>query len=307
MMFANSLKLFGSNWTKVLKFLLYYVIIWGLCFVLLLPAFFEFREIVSESIRETNMLDNFNGVFSVSVGDSLFAIFQWTGMIFVSAFSANLGIAIYGVLVVFVFLPFLINIGKYTLYEMLYSYMTSKAKVGFFSALVKSLRKSLPFAICKTIYNMFFMALMLGLVYALGMINNPFFITYCLPIVMFVTLVVLFTLHQVSVSGWVSASIVFDCNVVLAYKKGLKAVKRHFWSILATTGLYFLLFWGLVILFGVYTLVPLTPIMTAILCVYNMVVFFASQGMRFYVNERNIMTPKKLEEVDNINKTAYIL
>ncbi len=307
MMFVNSIKLFGSNWVKALKFLLYYVVIWGICFALFLPVFFEFKDLIVAELQNGDILKSFTGVFQGQLGVNLHNLIWLSASILLQVFSANLGLAIYGLIVAFFFLPFLINVGKYTLDVMLYSYMTSKAKVGFFSALVKSLKKSLMFALCKTLYNMIFLALTFSVVYGVGLVNNLYFITYALPFVLFVLLVVLFTLNQITILGWAPASIVFDCNVFSAYRKGIKAVKRHFWAILSTTILYFFLFWALILVFGAYTLVALAPIMTALLCVYNMVVFFASQGMRFYVNERNILTPKKLEEVDNINKTAYIL
>lgn len=307
MTFVNSLKLFGSNWGKALKFFLFYLVIWGFCFVLFLPVFFEFKDLVVSSFQNANLLNCFNGVFQGSFGVNLHNIILTTYMTLLAVFQANLGLAIYGLIVSFIILPFLINIGKYTLNLMLYSYMTSKSKIGFFSALVKGLKNSVVFALCKTFYNVLFLALGLLAVYGIGLINDIFFITYFLPIVEFVVLVGFFSINQISVLGWSSALIVFDCNVFSAYRKGLKAVNRHFWSTLGVTILYFMLFWAVVMIFGVYTMTVLVPLFAALLCVYNMVSFFTSQGMRFYVSDKKILTPKKLEEVDNLNKTAYIL
>lgn len=307
MMFSNSLKLFGSNWRKVLKLFLYYIFVWGLCFALFLPVFFKFKDLVISNFQSVETFKSLTGVFQGGVGQNLHHLIDVCFSTGVDAWNVNAGLMAYGLIVLFVFLPFFVNIGKYTLNEMLYSYMTSKAEIGFFSALVKGLKRSVVYALYYTLYNFLFWAVMISSVYGLGLVTNPTFINYLLPLVLFVVLVLLFTLNQITVLGWSAASIVFDCNVFRAYKKGIKAVKRHFWSIFATTGLYFFLFWGLVMIFGVYPMVVIVPLMSTVLCVYDMVVFFASQGMRFYINENKIMTPKKLEEVDNINKTAYIL
>ncbi len=306
MTFVNSLKLFGSNWVKVLKFFLFYVVIWGLCFALFLPTFFEFQDLIVSLFHPT-AINSFTGVFYGSLGGNLHNLFNSVLNVCITAFQTNLGLAIYGLVVMFVFLPFLLNIGKYTLQEMLYYYMNSKSKVGFFSALVKSLKKSLSFAICKTLFNILFLAIVLSALYGLSLVTDANFVTYGLPWVVFVVLVLLYSLNLLCVLGWAPAMIVFDCNVFKAFRKGIKAVKRHFWATVATSALAFALFWAIVLVLGVITLAVLVPIMTAFLCIYNMVVFFTSQGMRFYVNETNILTPKKLEEVDNINKTAYIL
>lgn len=301
------MKLFGSNWVKALKFFLFYLVIWGLCFALFLPVFFEFKDMIAQNFQDANLLNSFAGVFQGSFGANLHNIILTTFTTLVAVFKANTGLAVYGLIVVFLFLPILVNIGKYTFSQMLYSYMASKSKIGFFSALVKGLKNSVVYAVSKSLYNILFLGLTLTAVYGIGLIEDAFFITYFLPLAEFLVLVLLFTLNQLSVLGWGSALIVFDCNVFSAYRKGLKAVNRHFWSTFGTTFLYFVLFWAIVMIFGVYTMVVLVPLFAALLCVYNMVSFFTSQGMRFYVNENKILTPKKLEEVDNINKTAFIL
>jgi hypothetical protein len=59
--------------------------------------------------------------------------------------------------------------------------------------------------------------------------------------------------------------------------------------------------------FGFYVLSVLIPGMAIALIFFGMITFYISQGMRYYVSATQIMTPKKLEEVDNINKTASIL
>lgn len=304
-MFLYSLKLFGSNWGKVLKFFLCYVVVWGICAALFVPCILQFKGVFSAGFKE--ILGSFNGVFQVAIGTGLQSLILATFSVLKAAFAQNLGLAIYGLLVVFVFLPFLVNIAKYTFCEMLYSYMTSKAKIGFFHAFARGLKKSVWFALCKTAYDIAFLAIVLLSVYGLARVENTMFAKYFLPIALFAALVVLFTLEQISVVGWMPAMIVFNCNVFVAYKRGFKAVKRHFWATLGTTTLYFILLWAFVILFGFYTLAVLVPLVTALLCVFNMTAFFSSQGMRFYFTKNTILTPKKLEEVDNINKTAYIL
>ncbi len=304
-MFLYSLKLFGSNWVKALKFFLFYVVVWGICFALLLPCFFCFKDLVVTNFKD--LTTTFAGVFGSGIGQGLHMLIGAVFSTLVAAFQANAGMTVYGLVVMFIILPYLINIGKYAFCEMLYSYMTSKNKIGFFSALVRGLRRSVFFAMLKVLYNILFFAVAFFTVYGFGLIDNGIFVEYFLPIVLFVCLVLLFSLHETTILGWMSASIVFDCNVFSAWRKGFKAVCRHFWATLGTTVLYFVLFWGLTFIFGFYCLIILVPAVTVLLCVYNMVMFFSSQGMRFYYNENNILTPKKLEEVDNFNKTAYIL
>lgn len=303
MMFINSLKLFGSNWSKTLKLFLYYLAIWGICFALFLPCFFEFKDIFIENYSSVEFLGVFESSFGWGLKNAI-TIFMSSCL---QVFNANIGLAIYALIVVFIFLPFLLNLGKYTFQLMLYSYMTSKAQVGFFSAMVKSLKRSVVFSICKTFYNLLLCGLLVGVIYGLIQVNNAVYIEYFFGFTCFLILTVIYALNLVSVLGWSVASIVFDCNVFSAYKKGIKAVKRHFWSIFGVAFLYFALFWAIVMILGIYAFLVLIPFISIALYIYNMVAFFTSQGMRYYVNSKQILTPKKLEEVDNINKTASIL
>ncbi len=305
MMFLYSLKLLGSNWVKALKFFLFYVVIWGICFALLLPSFFEFKDLFVTNF--SGFANSCSGLFGGGLGQGLHDAIGVGYSTIVDAFKQNVGLAVYGLLVIFLFMPFLINIGKYAFCEMLYSYMTSKNKLGFFSALVRGLRRSVTFSLCKTFYSIFFLGATFASVYGLGQITNTLFVVHFLPWVLFAVMVLLFSLHELTILGWMSASIVFNCNVFSAWRKGFKAVKRHFWATFGTTVLYFVLFWGLTLIFGIYCLAVLVPFVTIMLCVYNLVMFFFSQGMRFYYDENNILTPKKLEEVDKFNKACALL
>ena len=161
MSFVYSLKLFGSNWAKALKLFLYYIVIWGLCIVLLLPVFFTFKNIFINSLSSIDFSTTFSGAILGSIGKGINIFALVSREILLSVFSFNIPLAIYGLFVGFILLPFLLNVGKYTFCEMLYLYMTSKAKVGFFSALVKSLRNSVCYAICKTFHNLLFFAIVL--------------------------------------------------------------------------------------------------------------------------------------------------
>ena len=190
---------------------------------------------------------------------------------------------------------------------MLYGYMASKNKIGFFSAFFKTLNKSVLYSLCKTLYSLLFFALTTYLVFLLGMVENTYFQTYFLALCEIIILAVLFTLNKVTTACWAPASIVFGSSVAAAYIRGVKVVFRRFWKTLPVALIIFLLFFLLTFIAGVYSLVITVPLVAVLLCMFDMTTFFTSQGMRFYVNKTTILTPKKLEEVDNINKAKYIL
>lgn len=306
MIFLYSLKLFRSNWCKALKFFLYIFVIWGICLTLFLPCFFAFKDIFASSFADISMACY--GIFAKgSVGEGIRGLTQEGYQLFADIFAKNIGLAVYGIIVIFVLLPLLFNLGKFAYCQTVHAYMSSKSKIGFCSALVKNLNKSLPYALCKTFLNLFFFAICLGALYGFALISNKTFVVYVLPLVETIVLIFLFSLYHLLTLGWIPAQIVFGCNVFSAMHKGWKAVARHFWATFGTTILHYAIFFALVLVFGVYTMIVLVPFVSALLNVFNMTAFFISQGMRFYYDDKSILTPKKLEEVDNINKTAFIL
>lgn len=305
MIFINSLKLFKSNWLRALKFLLYYIVVWGLCFALFLPVYFAFKDMVVNNFAAADV--GFFGVFSGSIGINIQKVISVSLSSFVQAFNVNVGMAIYGLLIVFVLLPFLINIGKYALCNSLYYYMTSNNQMGFLSALVKSLRRSIAFALVKTLYNMLFVVVLGLALYGVTRVEDATYVHYALWLITLFVLVLFYASEQVTILGWIPASIVFDCNVFKAYGKGVKAAARYCGHVFGSAALFFVIFWVLTMVFGAYILAIIVPVMACLLCVYDMTAFFTSQGMRFYITPNKILTPKKLEEVDDINKTAYIL
>lgn len=307
MTFINSIKLFCSNWDKVLKLFLYYLFVLCVTLLLLLPVFITFSEIIKNNLQIFDVTTNYLTVFHSSFGVYLHNVFSVILNIVEEAFSANQGLTVYAFLVVFLFLPFLFNIGKYVICEMLYGYMANKSKVSFFSALFKTLNKSVLYALAKTCYDIIFMTIITTSVFAIGLVESVNFQTYFLPLCVFLILIVLFTLNKISTTGWAPAIIIFGVSVDKGYRRGIKVISRRFFKTLLVNFLAYLVFFLFTYIAGVYSLVITIPIITALLCTFDMITFFTCQGMRYYINNKIIMTPKKLEEVDTFKKAKYII
>lgn len=307
MTFINSIKLFCSNWDKVLKLFLYYLFVICVTALLLLPVFFAFDEIIRDNLQNSAVTTNYLTMFHSSFGEYLHGVMSLIVNIVRDAFNANVGLVIYAGIVVCLILPFLFNIGKYVVCEMLYGYMANKSKVGFFSALFKTLNKSVLYALAKTCYDILFMAVILVSVFAVGLVESVNFQTYFLPLCEFLILVVLFTLNKISTTGWAPAIIIFGVSVSKGYRRGVKTISRRFFKTLFVNLISYLVFFLFTYIAGVYSLLLTIPLITALLCTFDMITFFTCQGMRYYINSKIIMTPKKLEEVDSFKKAKYII
>ncbi len=308
MMFKNSFRLFCANFDKVWKYLVYQILCLGIVCALLAPFYGVISSSVVEAWNGADLGSFFaNGTFySANLLKTLSSIVNAIIMFFELMFGANLFCGIYFLVIVLLVRPILLGIGRYTICEMMYGYMSSCSKTSFTGRLLGTLKKSLPYAVLKTLYSLPFGALILASFYGITRVSVDWFV-YLVPIVIVVLPSIFMAFKQTFIAGWASAMIVFDGNVFSSYRKGMSAILRRGFKVFSTAFVIFVLALILVMVIGVYSVIILLPCVSPLLCIFEMVAFFSSQGMRFYVDADTIKSPKKLEEIDKIEKTKYLL
>jgi len=308
MMFKNSLRLLSSNFDKVWKLLVYKLISLGVVIALLAPFFNELLDCATIAYKEFDLESFFaTGTFyGINVASALTSICRGVLMFFSLIFTRNLGMGIYFVIIVFLVRPILGNIGKYVMSEMVYSYMATSSKHSFTGTLLRTLNKSLLYALLRTLYNIFFDGLVLISLFGLTRITNTNY-GYVMPILIVIVPSLLLAFRETFNAGWAPAMVVFDNNAVKAYPKGMRASLRRGARVYSTAFIIYLLAFVLSMVLGLYSLIIILPVIFPLIDVFGMVMFFSSQGMRFYVDADTILTPKKLEEVDKIDDAKYLL
>lgn len=87
----------------------------------------------------------------------------------------------------------------------------------------------------------------------------------------------------------------------------MRAVLRRGARVFSTSFIIFLLAIVLSVVLGLYAIIIILPLISPLLHIFEMVMFFSSQGMRFYVDNDTILSPKRLEEVDKIEDAKYLI
>lgn len=307
MMFKNSIKLLCSNFDKVWKLLVYHILVIGLCFGLLCA----FGSAYSSSLNyawtqaEVGKYLQTGTLYGESFFGALTSIVNFIMIFFLKIFT-NPWQGIYLCLIVFYLLPFFINIGKYVLCEMMYGYMSAGQKQSFTGCLLKNLPKSMAYSSLKTLLALPFNALILLGTWGLTRIQGSFML-YLMPFLVVIVGALLMGIKQLFVGGWAAAKITYAHGIVRSYGIGLRASLRRSDRIYSSAFVIYLLTLVLTLVFGAYSLIVLLPIIFPLLDIFEMVAFFSSQGMRFYVDGETIVSPQKLEEVDKIEDAKYIL
>ena len=310
MMFKNSLKLLCANFDKVWKLLIYQILSWGIVIALLAPFYSTFADIATTVWAEYNLGSVFtSGTFyglSVSVGEALFSVLGAIFAFIKILFTTNVWIGIYFAIIIYVLRSILADVGRFVTCEMMYGYMATSTKRSFTGTLLRTLRQSLSYAGMKLLFVLPFNAIIVAGVYGLSLLHGGA-LSILLPILIIIIPSLLLAFKETFICGWAPAMIVFDCNVFKAFPKGMSAVLRRGLRVFSTALIIFLLTFLLAMALGLYALIIILPVLFPLIYIFEMVMFFSSQGMRFYVDADTILTPKRLEEVDKIDNAKYLL
>lgn len=307
MMFKNSVRLLCANFDKVWKLLVYHILSIGLC-IALLCAFYNFYVDAGKlAYSESNLSGAFSSgtLFGSSLANGLTASIDFVLVFFREIFS-NVGIGVYFCLVVFILFPLLLNIGKFITCEMMYGYMSSCQKQGFAGTYIKTLKNSLSYSIIRVFYAIPFNALIVLSMWGLTRIDNAIF-DYIMPFAFVIVPALLMAFKETFNAGWAPAIVVYNQNVFKSFMIGMRAVLRRGARVFSTAFIIFLLAIVLSVVLGLYSIIIILPLISPLLHIFEMEMFFSSQGMRFYVDNDTILSPKRLEEVDKIEDAKYIL
>ena len=308
MMFKNSLKLLCTNFDKVWKLLVYHILSMAVCFGFLAIFYGDFISIAKIAFNDAELGNVFQSgtIFGSSIATALTNIANFVIIFFKDLFVLNVGLGIYFCFIVFYLFPLLMNMGKYVTCEMMYGYMSSCQKQSFTGIYLKTLKSSLAYASLKTIYSIPFNALIVLSMWGLTRIDNKVF-DYIMPIMFVIVPALLMAFKEVFNSGWSPAKVVYNHNILSSFTIGVRAVFRRGARVFSTSFIINLLAIVLSMILGVYSIIIILPLISPLLHIFEMVMFFSSQGMRFYVEADRIISPKKLEEVDKIEDAKFLL
>ena len=308
MTFKNYLKLAIANFDKTWKLVFYRIVVWVFLFALILPFYSILKDLVL-NIWDDQLFVEFAkaGLFYGQVVTGTFVSVLSVCVAFLTAlFTQYVWIGVYILIVLFLIRPILMNIGRYVVDEMMYGFMSSYAKLGFCSTFIRTLKKSIPYAFFRMLYC---------LPFNVGVACSFYFLTMAhwgayqiaMPFVFLIVASVVLSIKQTFILGWGPAMVVYNENVFISFGLGIKAVSRN----LKVAFIFsFFTYFSLTLFalgLGIFSLVILVPLFAVVSSMFETMFFFACQGMRYYIDEKTVLSSKKLEQQDTINKVKYLL
>lgn len=309
MMFKNSIKLLCANFATVWKILVYHILSIALCFGFLAIFHKDFVSYFNFAYDQSGL----SGVFSTgtlygsgNIAAALTAVVNFGILFFKVMFSTNGWIGFYFIFIVFYLLPVLMNIGKVVACEMMYGFMSACQKQSFTGTFLKTIKSSIAYSSIKVLYAIPFNALIVLSMWGLTRIPSGGF-DYIMPFAFVIVPAILMAFKATFNAGWAPAKVVYNQNIFKSYGIGMRAVLRRGAKVFSTAFIIYLLAIVLSVVLGLYSLIIILPLISPLIHIFEMVSFFSSQGMRFYVDNDTILSPKKLEEVDKIEDAKFIL
>ena len=316
MIYKNSLKILLSNFDIVWKTMLYYIFVFlvtgGMVYLCLNPIY--------RLLEQSGFIENITTVYSDFLTNLNFTqllltindlILQFTSILTENLSTVWINFA--GLAFVVIFLKtYLSNLTIMPSCNALHYYMGSMNKQSYVLSFKETFGPNL-----KAQLAYFIVALPLKVLYAylfvlsLKLFDISFVMSIVSIFLIAISFCILLGFKYTLFTSWIPTMIVMNYGVFKALKVSVKNSFRIFPRVFSNAI-------GIVItlilcnfLIGVFTfmagLIITIPFSYLLIGSFGMVVTYEAQGMRYYVDVYNVITPKKKEISDKLNSMKYIV
>lgn len=316
MMYKNSSRILFSNFNLVWKTLLYFILTMlvslGLAYATALPIL----NVLSKEGVFSSIKTAFSSFFTKFDFSKLFSDFAEIINHSLEVITKNASsLVIYVILFVMVILfvrKFLTGFSRLANSNCLYHSMSSNIKYGFSSSLITNLSTNIKMQFASILIELPFDILIIAISFGvLKLFEIGSVMAIVAPILAIFSFLILKSLKLTIFSGWIPAVTVFNCGVFKGLKKGCIATNRRFLKVFSTSvaislSILFINFFFGVFTFGIGFIITI-PLSFVFIDIFKMVMFFGSQGMRFYTDANNVVVPKRLEETEKLKNIKFMV
>lgn len=316
MLFKNSVKVFISNFNLVWKMILYFILGVLLCSGLLALFLNPVIRLIEDAGFFEKIIDLYSSfITSLNLSEAfqdLSIIFDEAWTFFVSNISQVWWNVVGSGVVIFFLSVFYQSLSHLAVCNSLHLYIGSLTKQGFFASFGDVFVKNLRLQICRYLVDLPLSLMYIGLFLAsLKMFRHNVYLDLLAVVVIVVGFVVLMAFKMMLFSSWAPTMTVMNYGVFKSLRVSLKMNFRRFGRVFSGCIAIVL---GLLVLnmfLGLFTffvgLILAIPVSFIIYNAFGMVCVYEGQGMRYYVDIYNVITPNKKEISDKLNDMKFIV
>ncbi|MBE5735887.1 MAG: hypothetical protein E7356_00815 [Clostridiales bacterium] len=316
MLFKNSIKVLISNFNLVWKMILYFLLGVLACSGLLALFLNPVIRLIEDAGFFEKLIDLYSSFITslnLSVAlQNLSIILDDAWEFFVSNISQVWWNIVCSGVVVFFLSVFYQSLSHLAVCNSLHLYIGSLTKQGFFASFADVFVKNLRLQISRYLVGLPLSLIYMGLFLAsLKMFRHTVYLDLLAVFVIVVGFVVLMAFKMVLFSAWAPTMTVMNYGVFKSLRVALKMNFRRFGRVFSSSIAIVL---GIVVLnmfLGLFTffvgLILSIPVSFIMYNAFGMVCVYEGQGMRYYVDIYNVITPNKKEISDKLNDMKYII
>lgn len=316
MVYKNSIKLLFSNFNLVWKMALYFVIVFAICAGLLFLSLNPIYRMINEAGFINELVDLYtNFLSSLNLASALESLSNVIDSMFVF-FADNISkiwINVVGVgLTVFFFNSFMHCLVNMASCKSLHLYIGSLTRQGFFTSFFENLGKNIRAQFCYYFVTLPFNILFVWLfVISLRLFGISWIMNILAVFIIVLEFILMMSLKTTLFSVWIPTIVVMNYGIFKSLRTSWKMVFRKFGRVFSNAIGIVLTIMVLNLLLGMFTfmvgLIVSIPISFLLYNVFGMVNVYEGQGMRYYVDIYNVITPKKKEDSDKLKDMKYIV
>lgn len=316
MIYKNSIKVMMSNFTLVSKILmfmvLHFAIVFGISYMFLLPIlellsnqglFANAQSFYMDFLQNLNLQQAFSNLSTLLNS-------------FVEIITTNFSsIGFYVIALLFT----LIVLGAYfnNFYSLivtnsLYFSMSNNIKFKFAPSFVSTLLTNLKYSLFSLFVKLPVTIIILSLVVlSFQLLTVGGAVTVFAPLLIILIYLILNAVKLTVFYGWSPSIVVFDKGIFNALDKSFKITMRKLKKVFANSfymvlTIFVVNVFAAIVTFGA-SLVLTLPMSILLINAFSMVVFYSNYGMRYYVDEFNVIVPVKLERTEPFCSIKFII
>lgn len=316
MVFKNSIKILFSNFNLVWKMLLY-LLVWCVFFGIVV---YLFARPIVEMIDTAGFFNRFVDVYTdfltslnlTSLFDSIAQLFDEVFIFIVNNISELwVYFGAIGLIILFV-APIVCNLICMPTCISLHLYMGSMARQGLSVSLRENFARNLRFQFAYYFVTLPINAIGIALLMLSFELFNMSWVVSLLAVFGIIIGFILFSaFKQTLFSAWIPTAVVMNFDVWKSFRVATKLSFKKFGKVFGNAIGIVLSLLCLNVFLGIFSfmsgLLISIPVTIVLLNVFGMLVVYEGQGMRYYVDIYNVVTPKKKEDSDKLKDMFFIV
>ena len=311
MILSDTVRILGRNhyllWKLIIYILVCVLVVCGLAMAICSPFISELSNLGFWS----NLLSLFHTLtFNLDIGSIFGAIYQFlidTGVLIANNITTLLPFLIVFSLILTIGLKFTVGLVELPLCDCVYNTMASNTKFSLGVSFVKNLKASVKLQLSKLCValpvEIIFIALSFSVLFLYEF--NLAWLNVLVPVIWLLVSVVLASIWHTLFALWTPSKAIFEYGSWKALGKSVKSLRGNVCAMFGRTMLIVLICFILHAVMIAFTwmsgLIVTLPLSLAVFSVYGLVMTFYLNGLRFYLSEKEIITPKKKENWERVS------